>query len=118
MKNTSHADFIPQTPAAMTDIWKLGIMAFELWSTSLSTINMRQNLWQTKQPNSASMMKENQRMVSEKLEAAMETGLEVQKAMLGMAFGQQTPWWVTGRKAMMPYYRRSSANSRRLSRRK
>lgn len=118
MKNTSNAALIPQTPAAMMDIWKLGIMAFELWSTSLSTINMRQNLWQTQQPNSAGMMKENQRMVSEKLEAAMETGLEMQKAMLGMAFGRQTPWWVTGRKAMVPYHRRSSANSRRLSRRK
>ncbi|MCE9682410.1 hypothetical protein [Halomonas alkalisoli] len=55
-------------------------------------------------------------MVSEKLEASLETGAEIQKAMLGMVFRQSTPWWVTGRRTLTPYHRRSSANSRRLSR--
>lgn len=116
MKSPTHFPILPQTPAAMMDVWKLGVMAFELWSTSASTIALRNNLWQTQAPNSASMIKENQRMVSEKLEASLETGVEIQKAMLGMAFGQSTPWWVTGRRTLTPYHRRSSANSRRLSR--
>ncbi|PMR77126.1 hypothetical protein [Billgrantia endophytica] len=116
MKNSAPFIIMPQTPAAMMDVWKLGVMAFELWSTSLSTIVMRNSLWHTQAPTSARMIKENQRMVSEKLEASLETAFEIQKAMLGMAFGQVTPWWVTGRRTMTPYHRRSSANSRRLSR--
>ncbi|MCE8035816.1 hypothetical protein EKK97_02325 [Billgrantia tianxiuensis] len=102
----------------MMDIWKLGIMAFELWTTSLATITMRHGLWHTQSPTSARMLRENQRMVTEKLEAGMETGFEMQKAMLQMAFGQATPWWITSRRTMTPYHRRSSANSRRLSRRR
>ncbi|CAM4304189.1 hypothetical protein VRRI112168_19810 [Vreelandella rituensis] len=39
----------------------------------------------------------------------------MQKTLLNMAFGQHVPWWVTSRRAMSPYHRRSSANSRRLS---
>ncbi|EWG98105.1 hypothetical protein [Halomonas sp. BC04] len=116
MKSPIHSPILPHTPAAMMDVWQLGVMAFELWSTSLSTIALRNNLWQTQAPNSDRVIKENQRMVSEKLEASLETGFEMQKAMLGMAFGQNTPWWVTGRRTLSPYHRRSSANSRRLSR--
>jgi hypothetical protein len=115
---SSHPPLMPYTPAAMMDMWKLGVMAFELWSTSFSTIAMRHNLWQTQPPTSARMLRENQRMVTEKLEASMETGFEIQKAMLQMAFGQAAPWWVTSRRTMTPYHRRSGANSRRLSRRR
>lgn len=107
---------IPATPAAMFDVWKVGVMAFELWSTSLSTIAMRSNLWYTQVPTSTKMMKENQKMVTEKLEASMETFMEMQKAMLDMFAGKQSPWWVTSRKTMLPYHRRTTANSRRLSR--
>lgn len=117
MKNMAPYPQIPMTPVAMMDVWKLGIMAYELWSTSFATIAMRNNLWQTQPPNSARMLKENQRMVTEKLEAGMETGFEIQKAMLQMAFGNtSTPWWDTSKRAMTPYHRRSSANSKRLSR--
>lgn len=116
MNNPTFLPMVPKTPAAMMDVWKLSIMALELWTTSFSTIAMRNGLWQTQSPTSARMVKENQRMVTEKLEAGMETGFEIQKAMLQMAFGQTTPWWVTGRRTMTPYHRRSSANSRRLSR--
>lgn len=114
--NTPAFPLLPLTPSAMMDVWKLGIMTCELWSTSFTTIAMRNNLWQTQPPTSARMMKENQRMVTEKLEAGLETGLEIQKAMLQMAFGQSSPWWDTGKRAMTPYHRRSSANSKRLSR--
>lgn len=111
-----HSPLIPTTPTAMFDVWKLGVMTLELWTTSFSTIAMRHGLWHTQPPTSARMLGENQRMVTEKLEAGMETGLVWQKAMLGMMFGQTTPWWVTSRRSMTPYHRRSSANSRRLSR--
>lgn len=116
MKNPSHIPVVPMTPTAMMDVWKVGVMAFELWTSSVFTIAMRNNLWYTQVPTSAKMMAENQRMVTEKLEAGMETGLEMQKAMLGMFTGRQTPWWVTTRRTMTPYHRRSSANSRRLAR--
>ncbi|WP_245904636.1 hypothetical protein [Billgrantia lactosivorans] len=109
---------MPYSPAPMLEIWRLGVMAFELWSTSMSTIAMRHGLWQTQSPTSGRMLRENQRMVTEKLEAGLETGFELQKAMLQMAFGQSAPWWVTSRRTMTPYHRRSSANSRRLSRRR
>lgn len=115
MKNTTPYPLVPQSPAAMMDVWKMGIMAFELWSTSFSTIAMRTNLWHTQDPTSAKMLKENQRMVQEKFDATLETGFEMQKTLLNMAFGQHAPWWVTSRRAMSPYHRRSSANSRRLS---
>lgn len=116
-KSTRIPAAIPFTPAAMFDAWKVGVMAFELWSTSLSTIAMRNQLWYTQAPNSARMVKENQRMVSEKLEAGLEVGLEMQKALLGMYAGRYAPWWVTGRRTLMPLHRRTTANSRRLSRR-
>ncbi|MCE8014300.1 hypothetical protein [Billgrantia desiderata] len=118
MKTMTPYSLVPLNPAAMMDVWKLGLMALELWSTSLSTITMRHGLWQTQSPTSARMLRENQRMVTEKLEAGLETGFEMQKAMLQMAFGQGNPWWHTGRRAMAPYHRRSSANSRRLARRR
>lgn len=118
MKTMTPYSLVPLNPAAMMDVWKLGIMALELWSTSLSTITMRHGLWQTQSPTSARMFRENQRMVTEKLEAGLETGFEIQKAMLQMAFGQSNPWWDTSRRAMAPYHRRSSANSRRLAKRR
>ncbi|RUR31038.1 hypothetical protein ELY33_08190 [Vreelandella andesensis] len=100
----------------MFDMWKAGSMAFELWSSSLSTIAMRQQMWQTQPFYSPSMMRENQRMVTEKMEASIEAGLVMQKAVLSAMGGHYAPWWITSQKTMKPYHRRSSANSRRLSR--
>ena len=115
MKPTSSLSLMPTTPAAMFDIWKVGLMAFELWSTSLSTITMRQHLWQTQPFFSPHMMLENQRMVTEKIEASMEAGLVMQKALFNSMNGQLAPWWVTSKSTMKPYHQRSSANSRRLA---
>ena len=115
MKSTTPLSLMPTTPVAMFDIWKVGIMAFELWSTSLSTITMRNHLWQTQPFFSPKMMQENQRMVTEKLEASMEAGLVMQKALLNSMSGKQAPWWVTSQRTMKPYHQRSSANSRRLA---
>ena len=58
------------------------------------------------------MMRENQRMVTEKIEASIEAGLVMQKAFFSAMSGQYAPWWITSQKAMKP----SSANSRRFSR--
>lgn len=115
MKSTTPLSLIPTTPVAMFDIWKVGIMAFELWSTSLSTITMRHQLWQTQPFFSPNMMQENQKMVTEKFEASMEAGFEMQKALFNSMSGKQAPWWVTSQRAMKPYHQRSSANSRRLA---
>ncbi|KUJ88214.1 MAG: hypothetical protein XD36_1426 [Halomonas sp. 54_146] len=115
MKHSSTLPLMPPTPLAMFDIWKAGQMAFELWSTSLSTITLRNHLWQTQPFFSPKMMKENQRMVTEKLEASMEAGLEMQKMLFNSMNGQVAPWWITSQRAMKPYHQRSSANSRRLA---
>ncbi|MEC9482874.1 MAG: hypothetical protein UMU75_06025 [Halomonas sp.] len=106
------------TPAAMFDIWKVGVMSLELWTTSLATIAMRNQLWYTQAPSSTRMLRENQRMVTEKLEAGLEVGLELQKALINMASGSYAPWWVTSRRALHPLHRRTTANSKRLSARR
>ncbi|CAN0570497.1 unnamed protein product, partial [Ectocarpus sp. 12 AP-2014] len=95
MKRTTTSPMLPTTPLAMFDIWKAGIMAFELWSTSLSTITLRNHLWQTQPFFSPKMMQENQKMITEKLEASMEAGLEMQKALLNSMNGNLAPWWIT-----------------------
>ncbi|SFI08211.1 hypothetical protein [Modicisalibacter xianhensis] len=119
MSKSSHTHALTAfSPAAFFDIWKVGVMSFELWTTSLATIAMRNQLWYTQAPHSAKMIKENQRMVTEKLEAGMEVGMALQKAMFNMAAGSYAPWWVTGRSALLPLHRRTTANSRRLSRRR
>ncbi|UYG00017.1 MULTISPECIES: hypothetical protein [unclassified Halomonas] len=105
------APFVP-----MMGIYSATMMALELWSTSLSTIAQRQHLWQTQPFFSPGMMLENQRMVTEKMEASIEAGMAMQKAFFGAMNGHYAPWWVTSQKTMSPYHRRSRANSRRLSR--
>lgn len=110
----THAAFL--SPLMLFDAWKVGVMATELWATSLTTIALRNQLWYTQMPTSARMMKENQRMVTEKLEAGMEIALEMHKAMFGLASGRYAPWWVTSRRTLTPLHRRTTANSRRLSR--
>lgn len=109
------SSFVPTTPTAMFDVWKFSTMATELWSTALSTINARTSLWETKSPFDPKMMQENQRMVSEKLAASWEVGLEFQKAWMNMLSGGQTPWWTTGQRTMKPLHKRTTANAKRLS---
>lgn len=114
MRNNQFPVF-PMNPADMFDVWKAGVTAFELWATAISTIGQRQALWSTQAPSDLKMIKENQRMVTEKLEACVEVGFEMQKAMLSMAAGQFSPWWITSQRTMKPLHRRTTANSRRLS---
>ena len=97
MKHSPMPLFTP--PTAMFDVWKVGMMGMELWSSSLSTIAMRQQLWQTQPFFSPSMMRENQRMVNEKIEASIEAGLVMQKAVLSAMSGRYAPWWITSQKS-------------------
>ena len=114
-KNTRMSAIVPTTPTAMFDVFKLGNMATELWATALSTINSRVFLWETKSPLDPKMMKENQRMVSEKLAASWEVGMEMQKAWMNMLSGGKTPWWKTGQRTIKPLHKRTTANAKRLS---
>ena len=103
------------TPLAMMDAYKVSLMAMEMLSSAFSTIALRNNMWLTQSPTSAKMMEENQSMVTEKLQAGMEVGLEMQKNLLNMSAGKFYPWWVTGRRVLKPLHKRTTANSRRLS---
>jgi len=107
---------IPSTPAAVSDVWKLGQMTFDFWSSAFSTINSRTLLWKTKSPLDPKMIQENQRMVTEKLAATWKVGLEVQKAWLNILLGGQTPWWISSRRSLKPLHKRTTANAKRLSR--
>ncbi|MFD2192339.1 hypothetical protein [Pistricoccus aurantiacus] len=107
---------VPLTPLAMMDVYNVSMMAMEMLSSATSTITLRNNLWLTQFPTSPEMMQENQLMVTEKMQASMEVGLEMQKNLLDMSAGKFYPWWVTGRRALRPLYYRTTANSRRLSR--
>ncbi len=114
-KKGRRSSIVPATPAAVVDVWKLGHMTRELWSSAFSTINSRTLLWKTKSPFDPKMIQENQRMVAEKLAAGWEVGLEVQKAWLNILLGGQTPWWTTGRRTLKPLHQRTKANAKRLS---
>jgi hypothetical protein len=106
---------IPTTPAAVTDVWKLGQMTAEFWSSAFSTIKSRTLLWGKKSPLDPKMIQENQQMVTEKLAASWEVGLEVQKTWLNILLGGQTPWWTTSRRSLKPLHKRTTANAKRLS---
>ncbi|MFD2191538.1 hypothetical protein [Pistricoccus aurantiacus] len=106
---------IPLTPLAMMDAYKVSLMTMEMLSSAFSTIVLRNNMWLTQAPHSASMLEENQLMVTEKLQASVEVGLEMQKNLINLSAGKFHPWWVTGRRALRPFYHRTTANSRRLS---
>ncbi|MCO7244164.1 hypothetical protein [Halomonas sp. Ps84H-12] len=45
------------------------------------------------------MMRENQRMVTEKIEASIKAGLVMQKAFFSAMSGQYAPWWITSQKS-------------------
>jgi hypothetical protein len=82
---------------------------------ALSTIHLRANMLATHSPLSAEMMSENRRMVTEKIAALWETGLEVQMACLDMMIGNHTPWWTTSLRILEPLHKRAIENSERLS---
>ncbi len=113
-KSIRNSKIIPTTPSAALDVFRLGTQTFEMWFSAAATINARVGLWMTTSPFDAEMIKENRRMVSEKLEASREIGLEMQKARKNMLTGGQTPWWTTSNRTLKPLHKRTTANSKRL----
>ncbi|MDO6788117.1 hypothetical protein Q4589_10995 [Cobetia marina] len=110
------SELVPTTPAAMFDVWKLGTTSVEMWSTAMSTIMSRTQLWGTQSPLDPKMIAENQKMVSEKIAASWEMWFVMQKAwMNAMSGGKVVPWWTTGTQFIKPLHKRTTANSRRLS---
>lgn len=95
-------------------------MVSELWMTSAYNIASRATWLSGALPGRDATgipaMHEWQRMWSEKLFAAMEVGLEMQRAGYDLALGRFNPWHSTAR-VVRPLHRRTLSNSRRLARR-
>lgn len=106
---------IPMTPDARSDVRKLGCMLLNAGPAALSTINLRAGMLATHAPSNPKMILENRRMVTEKLAALWDTGLEVQMAWLDMLSGGHTPWWTTSLRILEPLHKRVIDNSKRLS---
>jgi len=106
---------IPMTPDARSDVRKLGCMLLNAGPAVLSTINLRVGMLATHAPSNPKMILENRRMVTEKLAALWDTGLEVQMALLDMLSGGHTPWWTTSLRILEPLHKRVIDNSKRLS---
>lgn len=106
---------IPMTPDARSDARKLGEMLLDTGPAALSTIGLRVSMLATHAPLNPKMILENRRMVTEKLSALWDTGLEVQRAWLDILSGTHTPWWTTGLRILEPLHKRAVENSKRLS---
>ena len=106
---------IPMTPDARSDVRKLGVMLLDAGPVALSTINLRVSMLVTHAPLNPKMMLENRRMVTEKLVALRDTGLELQMAWLNMLSGDHTPWWTTSLRIIEPLHKRAIDNAKRLS---
>ncbi len=115
-KNTHMSAMIPMQPTAMSDAWDLGTETLEIWSAAFSTISSRTHLWQTQSPFDPKMMRENEQMVSEKLSATWEVGVEIQKAWMGMLSGDHGSVFSASRSVLKPIHRHTVANSKRLAR--
>lgn len=116
MSETNHLSaIIPMTPDARSDVRKLGCMLLNAGPAALSTINLRVGMLATHAPSNPKMILENRRMVTEKLAALWDTGLEVQMALLDILAGGHTPWWTTSLRILEPLHNRAVDNSKRLS---
>jgi len=103
------------TPAARSDVRKLGCLLLNSGPAALSTINLRIGMLVTHAPSNPKMISENRRMVTEKFTALWDTGLELQMAWLDMLSGDHTPWWTTSLRILEPMHKRAVDNSKRLS---
>ncbi|WP_050996592.1 hypothetical protein [Marinobacter sp. BSs20148] len=106
---------IPMTPDARSDVWKLSCILMYAGPVALSTINLRVGMLVTHAPSNPKVILENRRMVTEKLAALWDTGLEVQMAWLDTLSGGHTPWWTTSLRILEPLLERAIDNSKRLS---
>jgi hypothetical protein len=100
------------------DVWRLGLMAVELGTAAVTTIVLRNWNWAGKWPYPDRHLKtEGNRMIVEKIAAAMEVTAEWQRAAFGAWSGAFNPWR-SGRKVLAPLHRKATANARRLTRRR
>ena len=100
------------------DAWRLSMMAVELGTAAVTTIMLRNWSWAVNWPNPDRRLKaEGERMITEKITAAMEVTAALQRAAFGVWFGPFNPWR-SGRKILIPLHRKATANARRLTRRK
>jgi hypothetical protein len=100
------------------DAWRLGMMAMELGTAAVTTIMLRNWNWVVKWPiPDRRLNAEGNRMVAEKMAAAMEVTAAWQLAVFGALSGTFNPWH-SGRKVLTPLHRKATANARRLMRRK
>ncbi len=98
------------------EAWRLGWMATELWATSAYNIMSRTNWLTTADPTRGAAQREWHSMWSEKVWAAMEVAMEMQRAGYDLWFGHFDPWR-SGQRLLQPLHRRTVSNSRRLARR-
>lgn len=102
----------------VADIWRLGLMAVELGMAAVTTIMLRNWNWAVKWPYPDRHLKtEGNRMVVEKVAAAMEVTAEWQRVAFSAWSSAFNPWR-SGRKVMSPLHRKATANARRLVRRR
>ncbi len=102
----------------VVDVWRLGLMAVELGTAAATTIMLRHWNWTVKWPYPDRRLRaEGNRMIAEKVEAAMEVTAAWQRAAFGAWSGAFNPWR-SGRKVLSPLHRKATANARRLTRRK
>lgn len=114
-KNNGMSSYIPMTATDRSNISNLGTVGLEILSASFSTISSRTKLLGTQSPLDPKMMRENHRMVAEKLSAGWEVGLEMHIAWMDTLLGHQTPWWESSRRILEPLHRRTTINAKRLS---
>ncbi len=109
---------VSATKNTVADVWRLGLMAVELGTAAVTTIMLRNWNWAVKWPYPDRRLKtEGNRMVVEKVAAAMEVTAEWQRAAFSACSGAFNPWR-SGRKVLNPLHRKATANARRLMRRR
>ena len=119
MRNFSDiASNISAAKYPVIDVWRLCMMAVELGTAAVTTIMLRNWYWAIKGSNPDRRLKaEGNRMIAEKVAAAMEVTAAWQRAAFGAWSGAFNPWR-SGRKVLTPLHRKATANARRLTRRK
>ena len=97
------------------EAWHFGVMAFELFTTALTTISLRCWGYTVGWPaDSQKMNAEGQRMVDEKIDANMEYFTFWMQLVSNPYAGIENPWGA-GRALMAPYHQRTCANAHRLT---
>lgn len=117
MKITANPLLTPTTAAAPWDAWTLGWMVTEMWVTSAYNIASRTSWLSTADPTGAAAWREWQRMLSEKMMASLEVGMEIQRASYDFWTGR-FDIWNQGTRVLRPLHRRTVSNSKRLANRR